>query len=197
MRLSWIDAVKGFAIIGVVFGHVEAGYLNRGIFLESAFILQALWDMGHVWRMPLFFLASGYLYELTWNNKAGIDRRKIIHKFFDIGSLYLLFSALFWTVKYASGIYIQRGFNDVQMVSATTIQDLILIPLKPYSYLWFLWVLALLFIIVPVGVNFFKARKFITILFAAGYLIPWDSLESIAFINGGLYRNCFMEDFIL
>lgn len=186
MRLSWVDAVKGFAIIGVVFGHVEAGYLGRNMYPEFTFLLQALWDMGHVFRMPLFFMISGYLYEITWNEKyTFVDWHKMVRKFCDIGTLYIVFGVLFWMVKYASGIYIQRGITDVQMVSITTIQDLLLLPVKPYSYLWFLWVLAILFLVVPELVKHFSNRKFIVGMFTIGYLLPWDNIALLRDINWG------------
>lgn len=73
MRLSWIDALKGFAIILVVFGHIEAGYEKSGIFPSETWILQMIWDFGHTFRMPLFFLLSGYLYEMTWNEQRKIS----------------------------------------------------------------------------------------------------------------------------
>lgn len=72
MRLSWIDALKGFAIILVAFGHVEIGYGESGLFPAETQTLQMIWDFGHTFRMPLFFMVSGYLYEMTWN-----ERRKI------------------------------------------------------------------------------------------------------------------------
>ena len=71
MRFTWIDAIKGFAILGVVFGHVELGLQFMGLFPEHAWLLQAMWDAGHAFRMPLFFLLSGYLYEITWNERGG------------------------------------------------------------------------------------------------------------------------------
>lgn len=176
MRLSWIDAVKGFAIIGVVFGHVAAGYHNRGMFPEQAFVLQAVWDFWSAFFMPLFFMASGYLYEMTWNEKGNVSFTKIKNKFFDLGCLYLIFALLFWGIKYASGIYIQHGIQDVQMVAVTTIQDLILIPIKPYSYLWFLWVLTMCFLIVPLLIHYIPHRKALTAFWCVGYLLPWQDI---------------------
>lgn len=197
MRVSWVDALKGFAIIGVAFGHVAAGYHNRGMFPEQAFILQSIWDFWSAFFMPLFFLASGYLYEMTWNEKGKVSLAKIKNKFFDLGSLYVLYSLLFWSIKYASGIYVQRGITDVQMVAVTTIWDLILIPIKPYSYLWFLWVLTALFLIIPVLSRYIHDRRILVGAFAVGYLFPWKQLlmggqidisgTAALFFWGGLY----------
>lgn len=45
--LQWIDKLKGLGIVALIYGHVYADDLTDFIFL---------------WRMPLFFLLSGYLF---------------------------------------------------------------------------------------------------------------------------------------
>lgn len=190
MRLSWIDAIKGFAMLGVVFGHVEMGYCESGLFPEQEISLQAVWDFGHTFRMPLFFLLSGYLYELTWNERGGVTWHKIKNKFWDIGILYLLFAVLYWCVKFGASVL----SHNVLMAHAVTIRDLILIPVIPFNYLWFLWVLALLFLIVPCLVKAVQKRTVIVGVFTMGYLLPWQEILSggvlsaiIPFFYGGFY----------
>lgn len=181
MRLSWIDAIKGFAMLGVVFGHVGMGYCESGLFPEQERLLQAVWDFGHTFRMPLFFLLSGYLYELTWNERGGVTWHKIKNKFWDIGILYLLFAVLYWCVKFGASAL----SHNVLMAHAVTIWDLILIPVIPFNYLWFLWVLALLFLIVPCLVKAVQKRAVIVSLFTMGYLLPWQEILS----GGGAKRH--------
>lgn len=185
MRVSWIDALKGLAIILVAFGHVEIGYGESGIFPEKAWILQMIWDFGHTFRMPLFFLLSGYLYEMTWNERRKISGGIIRKKFLDIGILYLLFSALFWMFRFIGG-FIHEPRNPVR------IEDLIQIPIVPFEYLWFLWVLALLFVVVPCLVKVCSHRLLLVGLFSLGYLLPWqdwmDLLYGVTkFFYGGFY----------
>lgn len=180
MRLTWIDAMKGLAMIGVVFGHVEQGYCESGLFPAQNPILQAMWDFGHSFRMPLFFLLSGYLYEMTWNERGAVSWDKIKNKFLDIGLLYMLFASLYWVVKFGASLL----SHNILMVHAVTIWDLILIPVKPFNYLWFLWVLAFLFFTVPclVKVGWKQAR--ILGLFTLGYLLPWGEIISWGGVTG-------------
>lgn len=179
MRLSWIDALKGFAIILVVFGHVEQGYGESGLFPTETGALQIIWDFGHIFRMPLFFLLSGYLYEMTWNERKKISGGLIRKKFLDIGALYLLFAALFWSFKFIGGMT-AHGL----MVNGVTIQDLLLIPICPFNYLWFLWVLALLFVAVPCLVKVCSHRIFLVGLFSLGYLLPWQNWMDFGIFSG-------------
>ena len=164
----------------MVFGHVEMGYCESGLFPEQQFVLQAIWDFGHSFRMPLFFLLSGYLYEMTWNEGKMISWGKIRNKFLDIGILYLLFAGAYWCVKFGAATL----SHNVLMAHMVTIWDLILLPVKPFNYLWFLWVLAFLFLSVPVLVKVCKGRTLILGLFTVGYVLPWNE-----FIPGGGDRN--------
>lgn len=181
MRLSWIDAIKGLAIIAVVFGHVEIRYYDSGLFPEQAFLLKAIGDFGHTFRMPLFFLLSGYLYELTWNERKNISWSKIKGKFCDIGILYLMFAVLYWITKFGTSVF----SHNAVMVHKVTIWDLVLIPVKPFNYLWFLWVLTLLFLLVPCLHKLSFKRETIVSLFTVGYWFPWEVLIN----NEGMFSG--------
>ena len=182
MRLTWIDAMKGFAMSCVVVGHAEQGYGESGLFPAYEFTLQTIWDFGHSFRMPLFFLLSGYLYELTWNEKGAVSWKKIKNKFLDIGLLYILFAVLYWVVKFGASSL----SHNVLMAHVVTVRDLILIPVKPFNYLWFLWVLAFLFLTVPCLVKIGWGKKWILGLYTVGYLVPWHEFT----FWGGCDRDC-------
>lgn len=189
MRLTWIDAIKGFAILLVVFGHVENGLKEAGIFPQYNELLQVLWDMGHSFRMPLFFLLSGYLYEITWNERGAVSWQKIKGKVLDVYVLYLLFAVLYWLMKYGAEM-----MSGISLVKRIQFWDLILIPVKPFNYLWFLWVLALLFLTVPLLGRLCRKRAHVAALFAVGYLVPWNAVlpgilagGAMQFFYGGLY----------
>lgn len=74
-RLQWVDAMRGFSMIIVVFGHV---LLSMGIGGYSSFLSSILLTF----RMPLFFFVSGFFsYRvITWwsrNRVLDILKRKI------------------------------------------------------------------------------------------------------------------------
>lgn len=190
MRLTWIDAMKGFAMIGVVFGHVESSYKASGFFPEYEFLLQMIWDFGHSFRMPLFFLLSGYLYEMTWNERGHVSWEKIKNKFYDIAILYLLFAVSFWLIKFCTPYFSHR----IVLAEPVTIQELILIPVQPFVHFWFLWVLAFLFLTVPCLVKMGWGKKWILGLYTVGYLIPWHEF-TLWGVCQELYRNSFTAVF--
>jgi fucose 4-O-acetylase-like acetyltransferase len=59
MRVTWIDAAKGFSIALVVFGHVLGGTLARG-WLDDAGPWKMVYDYIYLFHMPLFFMVAGF-----------------------------------------------------------------------------------------------------------------------------------------
>jgi fucose 4-O-acetylase-like acetyltransferase len=59
MRVTWIDAAKGFAIALVVFGHVLGGTLARG-WLDDAGPWKKVYNYIYLFHMPLFFMVAGF-----------------------------------------------------------------------------------------------------------------------------------------
>lgn len=136
-----------------------------------------MFDFIYAFHMPLFFMVSGYLYEITWNEKKCSDFTRIKNKLIDLGSLYILFSALFWGGKYLTQSYIQ-------MANLYTWEDLLLIGIKPLSYLWFLYVLMILFVIIPV-LEQLKLKKFYILLGALVGYVGWYDAGTIGKIFYG------------
>lgn len=180
MRITWIDTMKGVAMIAVVLGHVVQGYLVAGMFPEERTILQALFDFIYAWHMPLFFMASGYLYEMTWHERPCNIFARIREKFFDMFILYILFSLLFWGTKYLAA-------SRVQMNHIITIEELSHIFVQPLSYLWFLYVLIILFIAVPLLARYIPDKKIFLAILGASYLLWGDFGISGRVLFGGFY----------
>lgn len=110
-RLIYIDAVKGFAILLVVMGHV-IGFC----FQMNSFILYTI----NLFHMPLFFFASGLLTkDLTSLHKGqsfNINSKFILAKiraliipFLVVGSLFLIYRdksfSWFWFNQYKGGYW--------------------------------------------------------------------------------------------
>lgn len=63
-RINYIDALRGFTMFLVVFGHVMTFSINLGGYDN------VIWSIFVIFRMPLFFFVAGFLtYKLTsvWN----------------------------------------------------------------------------------------------------------------------------------
>lgn len=175
-RLTWIDEIKGFAMITVILGHAVNGYLVSGV-QEHRIVLQAIFDFIYAFHMPLFFMVSGYLYEITWNERDRSDFLRIKNKLIDLSCLYILFSIFFWVGKYFTQSYIQ-------MANLYTWKDLFLIGIKPLAYLWFLYVLMVLFVIIPVLEHLRLNKIYILLLALIGY-IEWYNAGTIGEIFYG------------
>lgn len=66
-RLSYIDEMKGFAILCVVLGHIPHSFIEHGIAdgVAAKFLLDIM-NVIYVFHMPLFMMISGYLYNKAY-----------------------------------------------------------------------------------------------------------------------------------
>lgn len=77
-RLGWLDALKGFAILSVVLGHVLLGYTENNMFPEVNSKMQILMKWIYTWHMPLFFTISGFSFSLSYYKNKKMNVRKIV-----------------------------------------------------------------------------------------------------------------------
>lgn len=64
MREEWVDNLRGFAIICVVWGHFSSAiYSSGGVSYYMTYYI-------YLFHMPIFFLVSGYLYKISSKNES-------------------------------------------------------------------------------------------------------------------------------
>ena len=131
-RVDWVDGAKGIAILLVALAHAVQWTVLSGLAPE-------LWNKINlvfiVFRMPLFFLASGLF-------AASIIRRSWPTLWRTRLSL-LVWALLLWTLirfGYFSVFANPAGFDETNPI------DLLLAPVRPSNGLWFLYALALFFV---------------------------------------------------
>ena len=131
-RVDWVDGAKGIAILLVALAHAVQWTVLSGLAPE-------LWNKINlvfiVFRMPLFFLASGLF-------AASIIRRDWPTLWRTRLSL-LVWALLLWTLVrfgYFSLLPNPAGFDETNPI------DLLLSPVRPSNGLWFLYALALFFV---------------------------------------------------
>lgn len=90
-NLAWINLARGIVIIMVVYRHSFEGIRNSGIDLSSYRYLEVLNNMMYTFRMPLFFVISGILMNLTLK-KSGLG------DYITKRAQYILYPYLVWTV---------------------------------------------------------------------------------------------------
>lgn len=135
-RLIWLDSLKGWLILIVVFGHTIQYSL-----LDGAFENNYWWNLIYSFHMPAFMAASGFVNYRPARNGGGIltlCKRRTLQLLVP----YLLWSLFKWSFF--------RGH---------TIGGLANITLKPDGYFWFLWVLWIITIIFNIGESISQKLK--------------------------------------
>lgn len=143
-RIEWLDALKGFAIIAVVLGHTLLGYTENDAFGEYNDFFCALKDWIYIWHMPLFLCLSGYSFCLAYYRKDALDANsrlktsKVKRQIINLVLLYVMFSIVFYALKIPLA-----AFTDNKL----TISDAAVNLLIPNTLMWYLWVLAIYYMI--------------------------------------------------
>lgn len=138
-REAWIDHIKVFACILVAVGHLVQSMAASGVIGPADW---AIWlnNTLYFFHVPLFFLCSGYVYQKfsrvdSWSTWG----RNVFKKAVSLGIPYFTFSLASWLLK--------AVFSDaVNLQNEGLIRTLFLEPAPPY---WFLYVLFLIFLLVP------------------------------------------------
>lgn len=168
-REKWLDVAKGIAIIAVVIGHVVASYHNSGL-LIGAVGLNLFHSFIASFQMPLFFAISGYLYMATDKPDITIGK-KISKKVISYGIPYIVFSIGYWLLK---------AFTSEYVNTKLSIADLILIPLYPISFMWFIYALLLMTVIAILLDNRkISIKTTLLISFIAMLILPYLSKTTI------------------
>jgi uncharacterized membrane protein YcfT len=132
-RVAWIDTAKGIAILMVALAHSVQ-------WLSLTGLTPGVWDRINlvfiVFRMPLFFLASGlFAGSILTRSWPALWRTRL--------SL-LVWALLVWTLV-RFGFFVL--FPTPTGIDETSLVDLALAPVRPSNGLWFLYALALFFVV--------------------------------------------------
>lgn len=138
-RIGYIDALKGFAIICVVVGHIVGGYYDANTFPQSANLLYTVHNIIYIFHMPLFMAISGFVYCAAYFDTNGYPKKsRIYNQILNMICVYILFSLIYGAVKLLFSRFVT---NDISII------DIILIPIKPISLYWYIYVLVFLYLI--------------------------------------------------
>lgn len=142
-RIDYLDSLKGFAIILVVLGHICVGYNAARMYPLAKEALAAIYKAIYMFHMPLFMTISGYVFHAAYFTKDGKPQRvRIFQQTLNLVLTCLLFSVMLGLLKMAAVAYTN---------SITTWGDIQLIPVRPISPYWYLYVLATLYAVFSAG----------------------------------------------
>lgn len=135
-RLAWIDTARGLAIVLVTVTHAAEWIQETSIRLP---IWTQVDDLLATFRMPLFFMCSGVLGAKYL--KAGWDE-VLSRKVFFFAWIYLL-----WQPIGSVMAFVASSFHGEPLSPWRALLSIAASPLRPRYELWFIWALALFFIL--------------------------------------------------
>ena len=133
-REQWLDSLKGFAILLVIFGHVLSGYWDAWTFPEAYASIFAIRSWIYSFHMPLFFMISGYTFTLAYYQNGSLQKRRYFRQLFSLFWLYTVFVLLQWGGKQI----VPELVNEVYDVSDLT--HMYVVPLGNFWYLYVLFI---------------------------------------------------------
>ena len=140
-REVWADNVKAIACILVVMGHFLQS-MNRSNVIGDSQIYGLLVKTIYYFHVPCFFLISGYFHQTNPKYSTITEYSKyIFEKLINLGIPYLVFSSITYVLKII--------FEDAVNVSnnKSLLYNLLLEPISPY---WFLYILFLCYLFIPI-----------------------------------------------
>ncbi|GAB3253549.1 acyltransferase family protein [Kineosporia babensis] len=135
-RLAWIDTARGLAIVLVVFIHatqwIQESAISIGVWDDVNEVVSTL-------RMPLFFMCAGIL-ATKWLYAAWADL--FAKKVFFLAWVYLL-----WQLVGTGQALVAAQITGDQLSPFRMLVSLAMTPARPRFELWFIWALAIFFVV--------------------------------------------------
>lgn len=159
-RMHWLDIAKGLAIIFVIIGHVVSSYHRAGQFEDAAFF-NFMKAFAYSFHMDLFIFISGFFYAKAYN--ANLSKKKqYIKKILAYGVPYIFFSVLWWLSKILFSQFVNSELG---------IKDILLIPLYPITFMWYIYALLIMHLI-QILLDTSKKNTHLLIAFVIFLVIP-------------------------
>lgn len=136
-NIFWLDVLRVFATIAVVFLHVSADVVT-GITDTATFSWWTanLYDSAVRWAVPVFIMVSGALL-------LGPSHKESFTSFYRKRSTRIIIPLVFWTAAYFAFVSHYSGQIELKTALITIVLG------KPFYHLWYLYMLVGLYIITP------------------------------------------------
>ena len=165
IRVKSLDVLKGILIVFVVLGHVAIGLDGTKHYsgMEQA-IINYTTQFIYSFHMPAFFAISGFLFFNKNSKNIKEFRRSIIYRLITLGIPYIICSLLYWILKFSMNGIVEKPIN---------ISSLLLTPIKPIEFFWFIYALMIIYIIIDAMIGLIHNKTIIFILLLIFSLITY------------------------
>lgn len=137
-HIVWIDSLKGFVSIFVVLGHVLLGFTNNNLYPSEQNLYLEIKSWIYTWHMSVFMVISGLCFSIAYI-KHKLETEKVKRQIYNLILIYIIFQLGLCSLK-----LIFSKFTDEKMSS---LFELIYHLLIPNNIMWYIWVLAIYYII--------------------------------------------------
>jgi len=166
-RIDWVDRARALSILMVVVLHarIELAFLGA-----SSPTGELIINFASTMRMPLFFAASG-LFAVSWVERRSwreLFSRKLVLLLW----VFAIWQPLVFAYKVAEMLFLP-GQPDNTL--GTQLAKVLLAPLRPNGELWFLWALALFFVLAKLTS---RAPMWARVGIPALFSVVWMSVAS-------------------
>ena len=161
-RYLWVDNLKLFACLLVVVGHLYMSIMAGGWISEDNILYCWPIQTVYTFHVPIFFVCSGFLYQVTAPNKWNIKKHmeNIMKKAIALGVPYVTFSAITLLLKNVFSA-------DVNNSAPPFLKTLLIEPIAPY---WYLYTLFLLFCLIPPVVGKRKRNTLVKVVIGTCFI---------------------------
>lgn len=189
-RQTDIDAARGIAIVLVVIGHIVA----RDNPLDNEWYA-TLRELIYKFHMPLFMTLAGVSFALSLPEFQGA-KQIVAYSYRKVSRLIVPY--LFFGLLILGGKLLASRFLHVDNVPKGSVEDLIALGLQPSSsaagFLWFIYVLAIYFLMLPGALQLIGRRPFVLFIASlVAQLFTWPTtclmdraVEYLPFFAGGM-----------
>ena len=144
--MSWLDALKGFAIVCVVIGHVAVGFMEARLFSAHSGVTRGLYNALYAFHMPLFFAVSGFLFGRAYTTgplqSSALKKDALRRQVLNLVIVYVAYSLLMGVLKLIFPGYVNNLIQPVR---------LLLLWIYPIQIYWYIYVLVFYYLLFSVS----------------------------------------------
>jgi len=182
-RIPYIDSMKGFAILCVVFAHISSIYFYADAAPLNTPLFFSINNVISVFHMPLFFFISGFTFVRAYYKDGVWDKPRYWLRIKNLILTYFLYSTAFVLAKYICGDLIS-GEN--------TLRPLLFMWRSPVALYWYLYVLVFLYLFLGRQKVFdLSARIMLPILFVCALIGSHFVISGWFYFDRILYYSFF------